>query len=176
MLSVHGSFLVACVLDVIGAYFMNPWLLLPYIIIDVIRLSLTCWLFCIVLITIKRAVNLGVLIMYAILLSFVMFVLLYLWGCVFSLFHAIFIVRTKSYRSVFGDDPLALPPKSILNKSNEKAKVERVKFYPSPNFNTEADKLKPVVEVNKSVAHPFGVRQSRRIKNDYVNELSVGHG
>ena len=111
-------------------------------------------------------------------------ILLYLWGCVVSLFHAIFIVKSAKYRAVFGDDPLISPPKSILSGSNRPAKVERVKFYPSPNFDKEADKLKPTPPILDTPAgqHPFGIRESRRIKNDYIevrrnylNDMSVGH-
>lgn len=107
----------------------------------------------------------------------------YLWACVVSLFHIIFIVKSKKYRSVYGDNPLQVALKPILNKSSRKAKVERVKFYPSPNFNKEADKLKSSPKLSQSAAGPYGMGQSRRIRNEYIemrhnylNKFNVGHG
>lgn len=107
----------------------------------------------------------------------------YLWACVLSLFQVIFIVRSEKYRSVYGNDPLQPKPKSSAMKSTKKSKVERVKFFPSPNFNNDTDKLKSSSKANKRDEHPFTISRSQRIQNEYVemrrsylDEPSVGHG
>lgn len=93
------------------------------------------------------------------------------------------MVKSSKYRSTYGENPLKPASKSVSNISSREVKVERVKFFPSPNFNKYADKLKLSPKVNKPDMHPFGVGQTRRIKNEYIemrrnylNELSFGHG
>lgn len=102
----------------------------------------------------------------------------YLWACVVSLFQIIFIVNSKEYRALYGDNPLRMPPK-LLNKPPKTAKIERVKFFPSPNFNKESDKLKLSPKIDKYDRHPFGIAQSQRIQNEYNeirrNYLSQSH-
>lgn len=96
-------------------------------------------------------------------------IMCYLWACVFSLFQIIFIVNSKEYRSLYGQNPLKSPPKQI-NKPQKTAKIERVKFFPSPNFNKETEKLKSSPKIDKYDRHPFAIAKSQRIQNEY-NEM-----
>lgn len=106
----------------------------------------------------------------------------YFWACVLSLFQIIFIVNSSEYQTLYGENPLKAPTKSIPI-SSKTAKVEKVKFFPSPNFNKGADKLKASPVIDKYDQHPFAIGQSRRIQNEYndmrrnyLNQSHFGHG
>lgn len=112
----------------------------------------------------------------------------YLWACVLSYFQIIFIVNSSKYRTLYGENPLTAEPKPVLNEPPDVVKnhVERVKFYPFQQFK-EAEKPAPMPQIEKSPAkrkdHPFGINQSERLRNDYIemrrnylNQASFGQG
>ncbi|XP_031635564.1 uncharacterized protein LOC116348645 [Contarinia nasturtii] len=180
-ISFHGVHLVTCVVDIIGAFLLNQWLLLPYILLEMTRLFVASATFCIFMIVIKKAINLGYLITYWVSGTFVILLLGYLWACVLSLFQVIFIVKSEKYRSVYGDDPLHPLQAANAIKSMKNTKVERVKIFPSPNFK-DTEKLKSLTKSN-NCDHPFAISRSQRIRNEYMemrrnylNETSLGHG
>lgn len=71
----------------------------------------------------------------------------YLWYSVVSLLQIIFVVNSMEYRALFGNDPLA--EKTRRKVSNMKTPgwtqnaIENVKFYPSPDFSSNMESLKP---------------------------------
>lgn len=71
----------------------------------------------------------------------------YLWYSVVSLLQIIIVVNSMEYRALFGNDPLAEKTKrevSIMKTPvwTQNA-IENVKFYPSPDFSSNMESLKP---------------------------------
>lgn len=115
----------------------------------------------------------------------------YFWVCVVSYFQVIFIVNSSKYRRLYGENPLSSAPtteaKPITNEPFTVTKpVERVRFYPLQQFK-DAEKPAPTPKIeqpkDKRNDHPFGINQSERLRNDYIemrrnylNQNSFGHG
>lgn len=75
------------------------------------------------------------------------------------------IVKSTKYRQVFGDDPLKT--RNVREKANRAldAPIERVKFYPSPDFTENT-----IQKLNKNPSLSMNPNQMQRIKNEY-NEI-----
>lgn len=117
------------------------------------------------------------------LFSFHPVVLTYMWACVVSLFQLISIVKSKKYRSLYGDNPLKSTHISTLINESSTRKSD-VKLFPLHNLNKNTQQLQSSPnERNKYVKHPFSIGQTQRIRNKYMrmrrfylNETTLGHG
>lgn len=72
----------------------------------------------------------------------------YLWWCVVSLFHAIIVINSSEYRSLYGDNPFSTPTftttttttnvnSDAFQQTNNNNNVENVKIFSSPDSVTK---------------------------------------
>ncbi|XP_054743857.1 uncharacterized protein LOC129248356 [Anastrepha obliqua] len=108
-LAIH---LICCGLAILGALKLKKWLLLPYIIHEFIRVSFYFAAHIILMIILKKKLNLGLLIAVTLLGGFILLYLAYNWATSVALFQIIELVHTERYRKLYGDDPFhpQLPP------------------------------------------------------------------
>lgn len=92
----------------------------------------------------------------------------YLWACVVSLFQIIIVVNSPDYQTMYGVDPLKSPIKPAAKKQMRRTTVEKVKFYPSPDFHKTSDRAKVIAQLNNYSDRSIGANQSQRIQNDYI--------
>ncbi|XP_058124260.1 uncharacterized protein LOC131282119 [Anopheles ziemanni] len=107
IMSCMGLYLPCCGAMMAGAYFMKRYLLVPYILVELLRLVCITLTHVIGMIVIKKSINVGYLIAFTIAGGFALLLLFYLWACVVALMQILKIVRSPEYIAVFGDDPLA---------------------------------------------------------------------
>lgn len=88
----------------------------------------------------------------------------YLWACAVSLFQIIIVVNSPDYQTMYGVDPL----KPAAKKQTRRTTVEKVKFYPSPDFHKTTDRAKVMAKLNSYNDRSLGANQSQRIQNDYI--------
>ncbi|XP_035914940.1 uncharacterized protein LOC118513383 [Anopheles stephensi] len=102
-----GLYLPCCGAMMAGAYFMKQYLLAPFVVVELGRLSCITLTHVIGMMVIKKSINVGYLIALTIAGGFALLLLFYLWGCVVALMQILRIVRSPEYIAVFGDNPLA---------------------------------------------------------------------
>ncbi|XP_058820298.1 uncharacterized protein LOC131682657 isoform X2 [Topomyia yanbarensis] len=102
-----GIHMLCCILMIIGALKMFRYLLIPFIIMDFIKLCMLTLIHIVTMMVVKQDVSLGDLIALTIIGGFILLLLFYLWACVVALFQIFGIVKTEKYRALFGDDPTA---------------------------------------------------------------------
>lgn len=161
-------------------------MLFPFILLELARLIFMLAVFCVTMIMIKKAINLGLLITISCIGTFALckfrFIkqnssyfnrftpfssissvfLGYLWSCVVSLFQIINVVHSSGYRGLHGDNPL----KPASNKPTEN--VGKVKLHPSTKIHKDAGNSKPSANSDTNIPYPGGFNQSLRLKNDYI--------
>ncbi|XP_050085442.1 uncharacterized protein LOC126571171 isoform X1 [Anopheles aquasalis] len=107
IMSTMGLYLPCCVAMMAGAFYMKRYLLVPFIVVELVRLVTLTLTHVIGMIVIKKSINVGYLIALTISGGFSLLLLFYLWACVVALFQVLKIVRSPEYIAVFGDNPLA---------------------------------------------------------------------
>ncbi|XP_050078410.1 uncharacterized protein LOC126565290 [Anopheles maculipalpis] len=100
-------YLPCCGAMMAGAYLMKQYLLAPFVVVELGRLSCITLTHVIGMMVIKKSINVGYLIALTIAGGFALLLLFYLWGCVVALMQILRIVRSPEYIAVFGDNPLA---------------------------------------------------------------------
>nr|XP_040235922.2 uncharacterized protein LOC120957670 isoform X1 [Anopheles coluzzii] len=100
-------YLPCCGTMMVGAYYMKRYLLVPFIVVELARLSCITLTHVIGMMVIKKSINVGYLIALTIAGGFALLLLFYLWACVVALMQILKIVRSPEYIAVFGDNPLA---------------------------------------------------------------------
>ncbi|XP_053959538.1 uncharacterized protein LOC128864074 [Anastrepha ludens] len=108
-LAIH---LICCSLAILGALKLKKWLLLPFIIHELIRVTFYFAAHIILMIILKKKLSLGLLIAVTLLGGFILLYLAYNWATSVALFQIIELVHTERYRKLYGDDPFhpQLPP------------------------------------------------------------------
>ncbi|XP_053676700.1 uncharacterized protein LOC128726882 [Anopheles nili] len=102
-----GLYIPCCGAMMAGAYYMKRYLLVPFILVELLRLTCITLTHVIGMIVIKKSINVGYLIALTIAGGFALLLLFYLWACVVALMQILKIVRSPKYIAVFGDNPLA---------------------------------------------------------------------
>ncbi|XP_055644246.1 uncharacterized protein LOC129780233 [Toxorhynchites rutilus septentrionalis] len=98
-----GVHILCCVLVIAGALKIQKYMLLPFILVDFIRLCILTLTHIIAMLVIKKMINLGDLIALTITGGFGLLLLFYSWACVVALFQIIGIVKSEKYRSLYGN-------------------------------------------------------------------------
>ncbi|XP_041775152.1 uncharacterized protein LOC121595312 isoform X4 [Anopheles merus] len=98
---------MALYLPCCGTMMMKRYLLVPFIVVELGRLSCITLTHVIGMMVIKKSINVGYLIALTIAGGFALLLLFYLWACVVALMQILKIVRSPEYIAVFGDNPLA---------------------------------------------------------------------
>ena len=113
----NGLFVISCLLAIVAALKIWKWLLIPYIILDLIRLC--CLLSChiVVMMIYKKQINLGVLIALSSAGGFFLLYLGYMWCCSISLFQMIGVINSKSYQKLLSNVS-KVSEKNLKNNSN----------------------------------------------------------
>uniref|UniRef100_A0A182PLP2 Uncharacterized protein n=1 Tax=Anopheles epiroticus TaxID=199890 RepID=A0A182PLP2_9DIPT len=106
-----------------GAYYMKRYLLAPFVVVELARLTCITLTHVVGMMVIKKSINVGYLIALTIAGGFALLLLFYLWACVVALMQILKIVRSPEYVAVFGDNPLA-PIEPAETSPNDHAPVE----------------------------------------------------
>ncbi|XP_062551048.1 uncharacterized protein LOC134216031 [Armigeres subalbatus] len=132
---------LCCIFMIVGALKVQKILLIPFIMLDFIRLCILTLMHCIGMMVIKQQLHLGDLIAITIAGGFVLLLLFYLWACVVALYQIIGIVKTEKYRSLFGNDPTALarnPIDDMISKDAQSTnKFESTAYTYNTNYLNE---------------------------------------
>ncbi|XP_054083689.1 uncharacterized protein LOC105216180 [Zeugodacus cucurbitae] len=104
--------IVCCGLAVFGACKLKKWFLLPFIIVEFLRVIYCFTTHIILMIILKKKLNLGLLIAVTLVGGFIILYLGYNWATSVALFQIIELIHTERYRKLYGDDPFhpQLPP------------------------------------------------------------------
>ncbi|XP_055595737.1 uncharacterized protein LOC129746205 isoform X2 [Uranotaenia lowii] len=129
-----GANVVCAVVMIVGAYKIQKYLLLPFIVVDFVRLSLITMVHVIAMMVIKKSINLGDLIAITIAGGFGLLFFFYLWACVLALYQIIGIVNTKKYRDLFGNDATKPEVKSSALEPSQNSYVATIS---TPGKNSE---------------------------------------
>ncbi|XP_036322611.1 uncharacterized protein LOC118736679 [Rhagoletis pomonella] len=128
--------IIWCILAIFGALKLKKWFLLPFMISEFIRVMQACATHIILMIILKKKLNLGILIALTLLGGFLILYLGYNWATSVALFQIIELVHTARYRKLYGDDPFnpQIPP-SYANASLQHAygTVENVRVLVTPS-------------------------------------------
>nr|XP_019558975.2 uncharacterized protein LOC109427849 [Aedes albopictus] len=127
-----GVHLLSCILMIVGALKVQRYLLLPFIVLDVIRLCVLSLIHVTGMMVIKKQLNLGDLIAITIAGGFGLLLLFYMWACVVALYQIFGIVTTEKYRSMFGNDPTTparIPTETVNSKDLRPVKKAENSLY-----------------------------------------------
>lgn len=96
------SFMLSCIvsqmLNILSAMKMWRVLSIPYIILELIRLAILSFSLVLILLAIKKAMNLGYLIVASILGGFGLLLLFYFWYCTVAFFNVASVVKSDTYK------------------------------------------------------------------------------
>ncbi|XP_067625463.1 uncharacterized protein [Eurosta solidaginis] len=109
MLTIHT---LCCGLAIFGALKLKKWFLLPFIVTEFVRVIFCFASHIILMIILKKKLNLGLLITVTLAGGFAILYLGYNWATSVALYQIIELIHTERYRQLYGDDPFnpQLPP------------------------------------------------------------------
>nr|XP_014278558.1 uncharacterized protein LOC106682298 [Halyomorpha halys] len=102
--------LVVCILLIYGAYYMKHLFLLPFLIVEAIRLGFLVFLHISAMQIVKQNnQDLGLLIGATLAGFFILLLLIYTWVCVYSLYQVLWRLRPRDQHKNFNRQPLCTP-------------------------------------------------------------------
>ncbi|XP_053691705.1 uncharacterized protein LOC128740201 [Sabethes cyaneus] len=103
-----GLHIAGTILMIIGALKIQQYLLIPFILLDLVKLCILTAAHIITMMVIKKHLNLGELITLTISGGFLLLLLFYLWACVVALYQIFVAVKTGKCQAIYGKDSAAL--------------------------------------------------------------------
>ncbi|XP_055541678.1 uncharacterized protein LOC129727662 [Wyeomyia smithii] len=100
-----GLHIAGTLIMIMGALKLQRYLLMPFVLLDFVKLCILTTAHIVSMMVIKKHLNLGELITLTISGGFFLLLLFYLWACVVALYQIIVIVKTDKYQAIYGKDP-----------------------------------------------------------------------
>lgn len=166
LVAFNAAYLVFCVLNLLAAIKKFFILALPYIIVETVRILYALGGHIMLMMVLKKQLNLGILIAYTVAGGFLLGLLFYMLGCSIALVQILFIVRRPKYNSMLlaqnlgGEQP-------VLNY-----KMPENKLTPEKNAIKGKPSMEPPV-VNKNEKDIFASDFSeygnkKMLSNQYI--------
>ncbi|XP_037957093.1 uncharacterized protein LOC119687021 [Teleopsis dalmanni] len=147
------SHMATCGLAIYGSFRLLKWFLAPFIVSELIRVIYCLTWHIVLMIILKKVINLGVLIAFTLLGGFIILFLAYNWAASVALFQIFSLVNSERYRRLYGDDPIhpyILPSgNNVEGYQNVYGAIENIRVLVTPNYN-DIDELKQKQTKSKS--------------------------
>ncbi|KAL5280560.1 hypothetical protein ACFFRR_004512 [Megaselia abdita] len=161
-----------CFIAMYGAFKLQKWFMIPFIFFEFIRFGLVLTSHIVLMLVLKRFINLGELIAATLAGSCLIFFIGYNWSTAIALFQIINLVKSEKYQSLYGSDPLCPIEQESSDKLNS---TPNVKMIYTPEYdvilkkvNNREHKIVPVLPAYNEIA-------MENYKNWFHKELIAAH-